>query len=110
MGPTLWVVLLGVERDLVERCRGFWSTEKDDLVGLLDKASTNAAVAAAAVTAATAAVQRPEMAAAKMHTPRTALFTVEFWMVFCVMATVCGSNSATMVGTLLHFNVISEHH
>lgn len=36
------------------------------------------------------------------HTPRTALFSVEFWLIFCVMATVCGSNSATMVRQITH--------
>lgn len=92
----LLIVRLGGEQDLVERCS--WSADRDDLVGLLDKSSTTAAVAAAAVTATTAAVQNPTTTI--VHTPRTALYTIEFWLVLCVMATVCGPNSATMVGTL----------
>ena len=43
-----------------------------------------------------ASLVKPEAVAGPAHTPRTALHSVEFWLVFCVMATVCGSNSATM--------------
>jgi MFS family permease len=99
----LLVALLGGEQDLVDRCWRWWKVDSDhDLAGLQDKSSTTAAVAAAAVTAATSAAQHPRLVAATVHTPRTALYTIEFWLVFCVMATVCGSNSATMVGILFH--------
>ena len=99
----LLVALLGGKHDLVDKCWRWWKVDIDrDLAGLQDKSSTAATVAAAAVTAATSAAQRPRLVEATVHTPRTALYTIEFWLVFCVMATVCGSNSATMVSILFH--------
>lgn len=87
------VMLLGGEHDLVERCRGRRAADRDALALLRGKSSTPAA---------SAVLQRPQVVPTTVHTPRTALFTMEFWLIFCVMATVCGSNSATMVCALLH--------
>ena len=90
---ALLVALLGGQRDLVEKYWGIWSSDtggaQGDLAVLLNKSSEAASTASAA--------QAKPVAAAAAHTPRTALVTIEFWLVFCVMATVCGSNSATMV-------------
>ena len=87
------VMVLGGEQDLAERCRGRQAADRDALALLLGKSSS---------TAGAGVLQRSQAVPVTVHTPRTALFTIEFWLIFCVMGTVCGSNSATMVRVLVH--------
>ena len=90
--PLLMLALLGLLVTLLG-----WP--QDLVAGLRRKGSPPQTREAPAANQRAAPPKEPESvdAPSPAHTPRTALFTIEFWLVFGVMSTVCGSNSATGV-------------